>query len=100
MCGNDPQTVALFNGSLPEERVPPESPLRTMRARGDRVLKELSPQFDLRCSHTGRPSIVPEQLWRVLWLLVRYPVRGGCPHHPRAHRHPQTDTTRTQGAIT
>jgi transposase len=40
------------------------------------VLKELSPQFDRSYSHTGRPSIAPEQLLRALLLQVLYTVRS------------------------
>jgi transposase len=36
----------------------------------DSVLKELSIQFDRLYSHTGRPSIAPEQLLRALLLQV------------------------------
>jgi transposase len=44
--------------------------------RVEAVLKELSPQFDRLSSHTGRPSIAPEQLWRALLLQVLYTVRS------------------------
>jgi transposase len=42
----------------------------------DAVLKELSPQFELLYSHTGRPSIAPEKLLRALLLQVLYTVRS------------------------
>jgi transposase len=42
----------------------------------DAVVKELSPRFDLLYSHTGRPSIAPEQLLRALLLPVLYTVRS------------------------
>jgi transposase len=41
----------------------------------DTVLKERSPPFDLLYSSTGRPSIIPEPLRRVLLLLLLYTVR-------------------------
>jgi transposase len=40
------------------------------------VLKELSRQFDTLYSHTGRPSIAPEQLLRALLLQVLYTIRS------------------------
>jgi transposase len=42
--------------------VPKEHPLRTLRALVDGVLANMSALFDERYSHTGRPSIPPEQL--------------------------------------
>jgi transposase len=42
----------------------------------DTVLKELSPQFDMLYSYTGRPSIAPEKLLRALLLQVLYTVRS------------------------
>ena len=76
MRGDDPQQAAIFSYISPEERVPQEHPLRTIRVMVDAVLKELSPQFDRLYSHTGRPSIAPEKLLRVLLLQVLYTVRS------------------------
>jgi transposase len=76
MRGDAPQQAAIFSYLSPEERVPPEHPLRTVRAIVDAVLKELSPQFARLYSHTGRPSIAPETLLRALLLQVLYTVRS------------------------
>ena len=76
MRGDDPQQAAMFSYISPEERVPPEHPLRSIRMMVDAVLKELSPQFDRLYSHTGRPAIAPEQLLRALLLQVLYTVRS------------------------
>ena len=76
MRGDDPQQAAMFSYISPEERVPPEPPLRSIRMMVDAVLKELSPQFDRLYSHPGRPSIAPEQLLRALLLQVLYTVRS------------------------
>ena len=76
MRGDDPQQAAMFSYLSPEERVPPEHPLRTIRMMVDAVLKELSPRFALLYSPTGRPSIAPEKLLRALLLQVRYTVRS------------------------
>jgi transposase len=76
MRGDDPQQAALFSYLSPEERVPPDHPLRAVRVMVDTVLKELSPPFDPLYSHTGRPSIAPEQLLRALLRQVLYTVRS------------------------
>jgi transposase len=73
--GHAPQQAAIFSDILPEERVPPEHPLRVIRAMVDTVRKELSPQFARLFSHTGRPSIAPEKLLRALLRQVLYTVR-------------------------
>jgi transposase len=66
----------MFSNISLEERVPLEHPLRAIRALVDGVLKELSPQFAQLYSHTGRPSIAPEQWLRALLLHVLYTVRS------------------------
>ena len=76
MRGDDPQQAAMFSYLSPEERVPKEHPLRTIRVLVDGVLKELSRQFDTLYSHTGRPSIAPEKLLRALLLQVLYTIRS------------------------
>jgi len=60
----------------PEERVPQDHPLRTIRALVDEVLHDLSPTFDALYAKLGRPSIPPEQLLRALLLQVLYTVRS------------------------
>ena len=42
----------------------------------DKVLKELSPEFNKMYSKVGRPSIPPEQLLRALLLQMLYSVRS------------------------
>jgi transposase len=76
MRGDDDQQAAMFSYLSPEERVPKEHPLRAIRVLVDAVLKELSPQLATLYSHTGRPSIAPEQLLRALLLQVLYTVRS------------------------
>jgi hypothetical protein len=39
MRGDDPQQAAMFSYISPQERVPPEHPLRAIRAMVDTVLK-------------------------------------------------------------
>jgi transposase len=76
MRGDDPQQAAMFSYISPEQRVPQDHPLRTIRVLVDAVLKALSPQFDQLYSDTGRPSIAPEKLLRALLLQVLYTIRS------------------------
>jgi hypothetical protein len=66
----------VFSYISPEQRVRKVHPLRPIRAMVDRVLKELSPEFDKMYSQVGRPSIPPEQLLRALLLQMLYSVRS------------------------
>ncbi len=76
MRGTDSQQAAMFSYLSPEQRVPPDHPLRPIRAMAETVLQGLSPQFAPLYSHTGRPSIAPEKLLRALLLQVLYTVRS------------------------
>jgi transposase len=76
MRGDDRQQAALFSYVSPEDRVPSNHPLRTIRQLVDRALTELSPRFDALYARGGRPSIPPEQLLRALLLQVLYTVRS------------------------
>jgi len=59
-----------------EQRVPEDHPLRPIRQMVDRVLAEMSPEFDGLYSKVGRPSIAPEKLLRALLIQVLYTVRS------------------------
>ena len=76
MRGHDEQQASMFSYLSPERRVPPDHPLRPIRAMVETVLADLSPRFALLYSHTGRPSIPPEKLLRALLLQVLYTVRS------------------------
>ncbi len=76
MRGDDRKQDAIFSYVAPEARVPQDHPLRPIRAMTDRVLTELSPQFEKIYSRVGRPSIPPEMLLRALLLQVPYSVRS------------------------
>jgi len=74
--GGDTQQGHMWSYIQPEQRVPQDHPLRPIRAMVDQALRELSPRFALLYSHTGRPSIPPEQLLRALLLQAFYSVRS------------------------
>jgi len=76
MRGGDTQQGHMWSYIQPEQRVPQDHPLRPIRALVDQALKDLSPRFALLYSHTGRPSIPPEQLLRALLLQAFYSVRS------------------------
>lgn len=76
MRGDDEQQAGMFSYLSPEERVPHDHPLRTIRRLVDRVLVELSPDFDRLYATVGRPSVPPEKLLRALLLQVLYTVRS------------------------
>ena len=76
MRGDDDQQEMVFSFVSPEQRVPADHPLRPTREMVDRVLRELSPEFDALYARIGRPSIPPEKLLRALLLQVLYTVRS------------------------
>ena len=76
MRGGDTQQGHMWSYIQPEQRVPQDHPLRPIRPMVDQALKELSPRLTLLYSHTGRPSIPPEQLLRALLLQAFYSVRS------------------------
>ena len=76
MRGDDEQSGHLFSYVSPEQRVPVDHPLRTIRTMTDDALHRLSPRFETLYATTGRPSIPPEHLLRALLLQVLYSVRS------------------------
>lgn len=76
MRGDDTQQGHMWSYIQPEQRVPQDHPLRPIRAIVDQALRDLSPRFALLYSHTGRPSIPPEQLLRALLLQAFYSIRS------------------------
>jgi transposase len=76
MRGTDIQQSAMFSYLSPEERVPADDPLRSIRQITDKVLKRLTRLFSRMYSQVGRPSIPPEKLLRALLLQVLYTIRS------------------------
>jgi hypothetical protein len=74
--GDDRQQQGMFSYLSPEERVPPDHPVRAIRTMVDVALRDLSSTFDALYAKAGRPSIPPEQLLRALLLQVLYTVRS------------------------
>src|SRR5271163_2899440 len=76
MRGKDEQQLDVFSYISPEQRVPQDHPLRSLRAMTDEALLQLKPRFNRLYAKTGRPSIAPEKLLRALLLQVLYTVRS------------------------
>ena len=68
----DDQAEHMFSDVSPEQRVPSDHPLRAVRVLTDEAVASLSQRFVSLYATTGRPSIPPEQLLRVLALQVLY----------------------------
>ncbi len=62
---------ALFSYASLEARVPEDHPLRPVRIMVDNTLLDLAPLFKEMYSHTGHPSIAPEQLLREIIYSFR-----------------------------
>ncbi len=71
----EPQSK-LFSYFSPEERVPAEHPLRSIKTYADAALKEIRPLLDSLYSEMGRPSIPPERLLKSQLLIALYSVRS------------------------
>ena len=76
MRGEDRDSGSLFSYVSCEARVPPDHPLRAIRAIVDEALEVLSPAFEDLYSKVGRPSIAPEKLLRALLLQAFYSIRS------------------------
>jgi transposase len=76
MRGNDVQQGGMFSYVSLESRVPPEHPLRGMKALLDEALKAMSRDFERVYANEGRPSIPPERLVRASTLQILYSIRS------------------------
>jgi transposase len=76
MRGRDEQQLDVFSYISPEQRVPLDHPVRSVRAMTDEALRQLRPRFNSLYAKTGRPSIAPEKLLRALLLQALYSVRS------------------------
>jgi transposase len=76
MRGADKNQSPMFSYLSPEERVPADHPLRSIRRMTDAALAALSQTFASLYSPLGRRSIAPEKLLRALLLQVFFSVRS------------------------
>ena len=76
MRGHAEPQAWMFSYFSPESRVPPQHPLRWIKAYADELLHGLSRQFEQMYAKTGRPSIPPERLLKATLLMALYSVRS------------------------
>jgi len=76
MRGTDDKQASMFSVVSPERRIPPDHPLRRIKAMADEILAQLSSTFDAMYSNVGRPSIPPERLLKSQILIALYSVRS------------------------
>jgi transposase len=76
MRGDDRQPDSMFSYVSPEQRVPPDHPLRVIRRLADEALRDMSREFDQLYAAVGRPSIPPARLLRAQLLQVFYSIRS------------------------
>ena len=76
MRGTDRKQATMLSLVTPEQRVPPNHPLRAVKKLADAALAELSATFEQMYSAVGRPSIPPERLLKASLLMALYTVRS------------------------
>ena len=69
MRGSNEEQDRMFSYRSAADCVPMDHPLRAVKDRASRALKELSADFDRMYAAGGRPSIPPENLIRALLCL-------------------------------
>jgi len=72
----DRQSKMFSYRVVPEERVPKNHPLRRIKTDVEKILFEMSPEFEKLYSATGRPSIPPETIMKAMLLIALYTIRS------------------------
>jgi transposase len=72
----DTKQQVFFSYKSIEDRIPENHPIRALKILVDEALAKLSDDFGRLYSHTGRPSIPPEQLLRALLIQIFFSVRS------------------------
>lgn len=76
MRGDDNHQDYMFSYISPEQRVPRDHPLRSIRQMVNQALRDLWPEFKAMYAKVGRPSVPPEKLLRALLLQALYSIRS------------------------
>jgi len=76
MRGAPERQTPIFTTVSIEDLIPQDHPVRRIRRIVDQVLAELDPEFAAMYSHTGRPSVPPEQLLKATVLMALYSIRS------------------------
>jgi transposase len=76
MRGDSNEQGWMLLAITPDQKVPPDHPIRAIKPIVDRALASLSPVFNRMYSKRGRPSIPPEHLLKASLLIALYSVRS------------------------
>lgn len=77
MRGRENRQSELFSYFVcPDERVPQNHPLRSIKADVERILESMSPDFDKLFESKGRPSIPPERILKSILLMALFSIRS------------------------
>ncbi|MGH9200608.1 MAG: IS5 family transposase [Vicinamibacterales bacterium] len=76
MRGAPERQTPIFTTVSIEDLIPHNHPIRRIRGIVDEVLACLDPEFEAMYSHTGRPSVPPEQLLKATVLMALYSIRS------------------------
>jgi hypothetical protein len=83
MSGKDEQQLQVFSYISPEQRVPQDHSLRSLRAMTDEALQQLQPRFNRLYAQTRWPSIAPEKLLRARCKRCRRQDLARSTHPPQ-----------------
>ena len=76
MRGEVSKQAGFFSYVSPEQRVPENHPLRTIKSAADECLAGMERTFESMYSREGRPSIPPERLLKAQLLQALFTVRS------------------------
>jgi len=76
MRGEEQKQKSMLVLMNPEELIPRDHPLRSVRKLAEAAFQKLSPVFDQMYSRVGRPSIPPERLLLSTILMALYSIRS------------------------
>src|SRR5213594_795616 len=76
MRGTQDRQVSMLALVSIEGPIPPDHPLRKIKAMADQELLKLSGVFNRMYSTVGRPSVAPEKILKSLLLIALYSVRS------------------------
>jgi transposase len=76
MRGKKESQVIMLSALTPDQLVPQDHPIRTIKPIVDRALNELSSIFNQMYAAGGRPSIPPEHLLKASLLIALYSIRS------------------------
>ena len=76
MRGSPERQAPIFTMVSIQDLIPHDHPIRRIRRIVDEVLAELDAEFEAMYSHTGRPSVPPEQLLKATILMALYSIRS------------------------